>query len=50
MYLLQWFGPFRSVKELAEWEEQKEKKGKNSFCTSFKVRDKKKGKRGIIVE
>ena len=31
MYLLQWFGPFRSVKELAEWEEQKEKEGKKFF-------------------
>ena len=31
MYLLQWFGPFRSVKELAEWEEQKEKEGKRFF-------------------
>ena len=27
MYLLQWSGPFRSVEELSDWEEQKKKEG-----------------------
>ncbi len=31
MYLLQWSGPFRSVEELSDWEEQKKKEGERFF-------------------
>lgn len=35
MYLLQWFGPFSSVQELAKWEEQEEKGGRRYFLYFF---------------
>ena len=35
MYLIQWFGPFRSVEELKKWENRKKEEGRRFFLYFF---------------